>query len=266
MSIEKVQEFSDGLVTVLGELKMVREELERTKAEVQFLRKRNSELERTMISPDEMEKMRLRIHELAYTFDSLQKSVHLAPSEDHNHDINGETILEHFKKSAAKPGNYAMIEEILKISHEGVPNIIGGIAVSEAIIGKKHRDNIDIFTYKESIVKSILVRHGYTAKSYQPNVFRNPEEPFSYIVRPFENKYPSFAQYISCFKKVYNERHYAWYDGINFVHFNLENLEAYASETIGCTASSLIQHYKIEHNQVRLRNSDLTLFATKNSQ
>jgi len=246
MSIDKVQEFSDGLVAVLGELTALREENAK-------LRERITSLEH------EKTEYKHRVGECITALSSSLDDVDKPSSVESSR----ETVLECFKKKVvASQTDYAMIEEILRVNCGGVPTLIVGRVVAEAIIGKCCAYSpINIFTFDESSVVDILNKYGFVKNGYGTYSSDKGGKRNHFVVYPFKCIQPNYATLFAHMKNTFNKDSWACYDGTNFEHFDLDTLQKYTAIYLNLKEKPSIGSCSFDSNRLVLKGDRLTLQA-----
>jgi hypothetical protein len=251
-----IQDFSEGLTSILQELTTLREENAKLCETISSLENEKSEVMRIL---------GLRLGELSSSLEETRKLTSEAGSSVIA-ERRGKTILECFKKYVvAVPSDYAMIEEILQVKCCKVPTIFVGTVVAEAIIGKCAGNTTTIFTFDEKSVVEILLKYGFIAGDGRWYSFIKNEKKTNFVVVPFVSTRPSFSTYVAYMKNMYVEPSWVYYDGNSFEHFNPKMLKAYASRLLHCNGNLPMEYTAYDSNRVTFRGDHLTMRSLKKS-
>jgi len=250
-----LQEFSDGLSDVLRELVELRKENEKSKEEIEFLRKKNEELQMAR-------SICARLDTISKSLDELRRDYGLTTKELVS---PRETILDFLKKGVSQD-DYDLIEELVAYSYKGVHNALAGYLITNSIVGSKIiSPYMNILTFDRFSTDRILKKHGFVVDpcgtysrgdtlckifSFGSGDLFVPDKSY-------------FAHYV---RNTFNVDSCAIYDGKKFIHFDVTALTDYAMKKVGVSAD-LLDKMDSTTRHVYFRPEDPTLQRYKlNSQ
>jgi cell division septum initiation protein DivIVA len=259
-----IQEFSDGLASLLQDVSVLRtqneefrmkiEELNydkmKSEGRIEDLQEENEKLRKQNKELETARTFGLRLDEISTSLASIRREFS-ACAETSSHR---ETILECFMKMLPSD-NYDMVCKILEVSKCGVRNAIGGFFVTDAILGKTRRPIfIDIFTFDR--VNTVRVLESY--KFFRTNMTNYARDNTVCKVHSFVTDKPDTVVYADFLRRTFDSAARVIYDGENFIHIDKDALFDYVVKMTGVGRDALSK-LKSAGNHIHFQKGDPTL-------